>query len=151
MWIGWEISIKIIDLSVITYTGGIMKWWNFRYEEYCVISKRRIICQNFRFVYPNHHQWLRMREGEWEVRRKSGEGLTKKKRSKQGEGERDYHRGTRYKKKNPKRVGPLPPSHCPFGGKPGSTCLFSCRRRNLRWDCGRGRSCGHVSQVPHVL
>ena len=42
------------------------------------------------------------------MRGKSGEGLTKKKRSKQGEGERDNHRGTRYKKKNPKRVGPLP-------------------------------------------
>ena len=43
----------------------------FLYGEYCAeIAKRRLFCQNFRFVFPNHHQWLQREQKKRIYRRR---------------------------------------------------------------------------------
>ena len=132
-----------ISLSVIASTGSRHKMKTiFMMERLCWVQKRRLFLPEFSNCIDNSSSVAIMRAERKQIQRKREREREKKEAEKRGSKE-DANR-------NPKRVGPRPPSifkiPFPLLQEPGPKCLSWRMRPCLRWVLFLGLICGGVSQ-----
>ena len=101
----------IMILSVITYTGSIIEKMEFSYEGNCVFMQNDYLPEFSIQVSESSSVANEKEIGRRRRRRHLGREEEKIRR--------EYTTG-----RNPRRVGPRPPSLCPFDGILDSTSLF---------------------------